>query len=225
MNDAGVKTCDVPENATFLEFLKAGEQDCVYDFGDAGTRTFILATNDEWKEQKMAHKKTQNTETEHKPEPESQPSATSITMPPVVGQMTASVGVPDNAIAEVKSLVPAGGDASMITVALAVVGVAGGGAAIKLYQNMVKSKHDQEMKRLEIEEKRSEKQDDQHQQCNVARAALEAKVAALTTRIEDLSARKSESPSLDLGDFDPEALEERLKKIEAALKTAKAKKR
>lgn len=176
----------------------------------------------------MGHhsKKATPAETEHKPEPEPTPSATTITMPPVVGQMTASVGVPENAIAEVKSLVPADGNASMITVALAFVGVAGGGAAIKLYQNMVKSKHDQKMKELEIEEKRADKQDDKHQACAAERVALEAKVAALGAKLEELAAKQSSTgSSFDLGDFDPEELEERLKKIEAALKPAKGKKR
>lgn len=227
MSDAGRPACKTHDGMSFTEFLAAGHEDCVYDFGDAGSRTFNVSMDDDVVEKKMGHhsKKAPPPEPEHKPEPEPQAPATTVTMPPIVGQMTASVGVPENAIAEVKSLVPADGNANIITVALAVVGVAGGGAAIKLYHNMVKSKHDQEMKRLEIEEKRSEKQDDQHQQCNVARAALEAKIAALTTRIEDLSVRKSDGPSLDLGDFDPEELEERLKKIEAALKPAKGKKR
>jgi len=222
MSDVGKPFCNVPHEATLLEFLKAGEEDCVYDLGDAGTITFNLTTNDDWKEEKMAHKKTPHVEPEHGTEPEPTPSATTITMPPVVGQMTASVGVPDNAIAEVKSLVPAGGDANMITVALAVVGVAGGGAAIKLYQNMVKAKHDEKMKALEIEQQRSEKQDDQHKQCDASRMALEAKVAALSAQVEKMTSTGS---SFDLGDFDPAELEERLKKIESALKTAKAKKR
>jgi hypothetical protein len=227
VNDGGKPVCDVPEDATFLQFLRAGHEDCVYDFGDAGTRTFNVSMGDQAKETKMGHaKKAPAPEPEHKLELEPTPVATTITMPPVVGQMTASAGVPENAIAEVKSLVPAGGDASMITVALAVVGVAGGGAAIKLYQNMVKSKHDQKMKELEIEEKRADKQDDKHQACASERLALEAKIASLTMKIDELAAKQtSTGSSFDLGDFDPEALEERLKKIEIALKPAKGKKR
>lgn len=171
-------------------------------------------------------KKKHTPEPEPTPEPVVAPAVTTATLPPVVGQMTASVGVPENAIAEVKSLVPADGNANMITVALAVVGVAGGGAAIKLYQNMVKSKHDQKMKELEIEERRTEKQDDKHQACAAERTALEAKVSALTAKVEELTAKMpSTGSSFDLGEFDPEELEERLKRIEAALKPAKGKKR
>ena len=225
MSDGGLPVCDVPESATFLEFLEAGKKDCVYDFGDAGSRTFNVSTSDDWKEQHMPP-------VIKKPvaEPELVPEQISVavptlTLPPAQGVTTATVGVADNAISEVKSLIPADGHANMITVALAAIGVAGGGAAIKLYQNMSKNKHEQAMKKLELEERRSEKQDDQHQQCNASRVALEAKIASLTARLEELAARKPESSSLDLGDFNPEELEERLKKIESALKPAKGKKK
>lgn len=228
MSDAGRPVCKTHDGMSFTEFLAAGHEDCVYDFGDAGSRTFNVSMDDDVVEKKMGHhsKKAPPPEPEHKPEPEPQAPATTVTMPPIVGQMTASVGVPENAIAEVKSLVPADGNANIITVALAVVGVAGGGAAIKLYQNMVKSKHDQKMKELEIEERRAEKQDDKHQSCAAERVALEAKVAALTAKVDELAAKQpSTGSSFDLGDFDPEELEERLAKIEAALKPAKGKKR
>jgi hypothetical protein len=220
VSDGGKPICDVRPGATFTEFLRAGREDCVYDFSDAGSVTFNLSTEEGDKPMKK-HSPPEAEKTDPLPV---QPPATSVTLPPVVGATTASVGVPDNAIAEVKSLIPADGNANMVTVALAVVGVAGGGAAIKFYQSMSKNKHEEAMKRLEIEQERNEKQDDKHEQCNASRLALEAKVASLTARVEELSSRKSET-SLDLGDFDPEELETRLKKIEAALKPAKAKKR
>lgn len=169
------------------------------------------------------HKQPEPSVEEHAPEPlPVQQAVPTVTMPPIQGVTTATVGVADNAISEVKSLIPAGGDANMVTVALAVVGVAGGGAAWKFYQSHSKNKHEEAMKKLEIEQQRSEKQDDQHKACDVARAALEAKVVALSAQVEKLS---SSGSSFDLGDFDPAELEERLKKIEAALKPAKGKKR
>jgi len=212
---------------SFVEFLAAGRENCVYDFGDAGSRTFNVSMDDDVVEKKMGHpKKTRESERKEEPAPELVPSAPTVTLPPALGQMTATMGAPENAIAEVKSLVPADGNANVITVALAVVGVAGGGAAIKLYQNMVKSKHDQKMKELEIEERRAEKQDDKHQACAAERMALEAKIAALGAKVEELTASMpSTGSSFDLGDFDPEELEVRLKKIEDALKPAKGKKR
>jgi hypothetical protein len=227
VTDGGLPACELREEMSFLEFLSAGRENCVYDFGDAGSRTFNVLMTDNVVEKKMGHpKRTREPEHKEEPVPELVPSAPTVTLPPVVGQMTATMGVPESAIAEVKSLVPADGNANVITVALAVVGVAGGGAAIKLYQNMVKSKHDQKMKELEIEERRAEKQDDKHQACAAERVALEARVVALTAKVDELAAKQpSTGSSFDLGEFDPEALEDRLKKIEAALKPTKGKKR
>lgn len=162
--------------------------------------------------------KSQPEEVAAMPTDASVPVAMTATAPPLPGATTATVGVAENAISEVKSLVPADGNANMVTVALAVVGVAGGGAAFKLYQNMVKSKHEKEMKRLEIEDKRAEKQDDQHQQCNAARVALEARLTALAARVEELSAKPAPQPALDLGDFNPEEIEDRLAKVESLVK-------
>jgi len=210
--------CDVRPGATFAEFLAAGREDCVYDFGDAGAVTFnVMAEED------TPMKKHKTPEPEPTQEPVQPPAPITATMPPVMGVTTASVGVADNAISEVKSLIPASGDASMVTVALAVVGVAGGGAAWKFYQSHSKNKHEEAMKRLEIEEQRSQKQDDQHQACNASRMALEAKVATLTAKVEEMSSKSSGS-SFDLGEFDPEEIEERLKKLEESLKQ-KAKRR
>ena len=202
---------------SFTEFLAAGREDCVYDPADASGWTFNVTT-----EEDAPMKKHKTPEPEPTLEPV-QPAPVTATLPPIVGATTATVGVPDNAIAEVKSLMPADGNANMITVALAVVGVAGGGAAIKLYQSMSKNKHDEAMKKLEIEQQRSEKQDDQHQACNASRVALEARVVALTAKVDEMSSKSSGS-SFDLGEFDPEEIEERLKKIEESLKP-KGKKR
>ncbi len=221
MSDGGKPACDLRPGATFTEFLAAGRADCVYDFGDAGSVTFNVAAEDEVVPMKK-HKQPEPP-VEHEPEPlPVQPAVPTVTMPPIAGVTTATVGVPENAIAEVKSLIPAGGDANMVTVALAVVGVAGGGAAWKFYQSHSKNKHEEAMKKLEIEQQRSEKQDDKHQACDAARMALEAKVAALSAQVEKMTSTGS---SFDLGDFDPAELEERLKKIEAALKPAKGKKK
>lgn len=112
---------------------------------------------------------------------------------------------PPTAIGEVKSLVGADGG-SMITVLLAIVGVAGGGAGWKFYQSFAKQRHEEKMKQLEIEatrvvkveavnaeraadlaeaERADKKKDDSHQKCSAERLALESKVAALEARLAD----------------------------------------
>lgn len=236
MSDAGLPYCVIPAAPTIHDLITL-PNDCVLPMG---LTTFNVPTEvvdshghvldgdfDPMgrggcqHEEEGSMKKHKTPEPEQAPEPlPVQPTPVAMTMPPVVGVTTATVGMSDNAISEVKSLVPADGNANLITVALAVVGVAGGGAAIKLYQNMVKSKHDEKMKQLEIEERRGDKQDDQHQACNAARAALEARVVALSAKVEELAAKPASSgSSFDLGDFDPEELEQRLKKIEESLKS------
>jgi hypothetical protein len=239
VSDAELPRCKLPVTPTLRDLVTL-PNDCVVEEGTAFiVREKIVDSHGhvldgdhdplgnggcQHEERKMKKHKTPEVEPTPEPLPV-QPAPMTATMPPVVGATTASVGVADNAISEVKSLMPADGNANMITVALAVVGVAGGGAAIKLYQNMVKSKHDEAMKRLEIEEQRTQKQDDQHQACNAARAALEARVATLGAKVEELATKPSSSgSSFDLEGFDPEELEQRLKKLEESLK-AKGKRR
>lgn len=145
-------------------------------------------------------------------------SVTPVPEAPPLAPSIASVGIPENALAEVKALVPAGEQASGMTVLLAVVGVAGGGAAVKFYRDFAKNKHEQAMKKLDIEQQRSEKQEDQHSQCNAARAVLEAKVVALEAKVVELG--KPREDGFDL-DFDADDLKSRLDKLEKALGTAK----
>lgn len=137
-----------------------------------------------------------------------------------------SVGV-DSAIAQVKSLVPADTSPGLLIGGAALLAVLG--AAFKFGPGVLKARteraqqaHELELEKLRLEREKSEKQDDQHKACATERAALEAKVAALTARIEDLSAKaeKAGAAALNLGDLDPEAIEERLAAIEKKLKPA-----
>lgn len=151
----------------------------------------------------------------------------------------ATVGV-DQAVSQVKSLIPAGADASpalMIggAAALAVVGAAikFGPSVLKARAERAEREHEAKMKQLEIEEKKTEKQDDQHQQCNVSRIALEAKVTSLTSNLEAVSSKYAElekklesvesggSGGSGIGDMSPEDLAERLEAIEKKLKSVK----
>lgn len=173
------------------------------------------------------HRDTPEWLAEHAKEIRMSQETVTITQPPAPGPMTATVGVPDNALEQVKSLVPVGAQANGTTVLLALVGVAGGGAAFKLYQNMTKNNaekseraHELEMKRLDLEHQSKQSSEDQHKSCAVERAALEAKVAGLTAKLEEISA-KTEKSSMSLSGLDPEDLEQRLVKIEKTLKPAR----
>lgn len=191
----------------------------------------------------------QEIEKPEEPAPMSAPeTTTTITAPPSVGETsvtavptTATVGV-DAAVSQIKALLPAGADASPGLLIGGAAGLAVVGAAVKFGPSILKARaeraaearqleHEEKMKKLEIEEKRAEKQEDQHGSCSAQRVLLEARVAAAEQRSAALEARLievaakaekavSSAPSMDLGDFDPEDLEERLKKLEKALKPA-----
>ena len=138
------------------------------------------------------------------------------TLPDRHPELVAAAEQPANSLADIQKLVPADGNVTGMTVALAVVGVAGSGALVKFYRDWQKSKHEENMKRLEIEEKKADKQDDSHQKCAVERIALEARISDLDAK---LSKVEKKSMALSFGDdFDPEELQARLVKLEKLMK-------
>lgn len=155
---------------------------------------------------------------------------------PLAGPPTAPVAhvteapSPATAVAELQALLPKDGSGGTgITVILTLIAVGGGGAAWKFYQSFAKQKHEQRMKELEIKEKKIELQDDKndHKTCELARAndraAWEAKVAALESRLAESEKRAAEvaqaakSPEFT---FDIDEVEQRLAEVEKALKKA-----
>lgn len=184
------------------------------------------------------------------PVPETLAVAVTPAPPPAVTQTTATVGVdaavnqikallPAGTDASPGLLI--GGAAGLAVVGAAVkMGPGLLKARAERLANEKERAHELEMEKLKLEEKRvknqksekqSEKSDDQHGQCTAARLALEVRVAAaeqksaaLEARLIEVAARAekavSSAPSMDLGDFDPEDLEDRLKKLEKALKPA-----
>lgn len=142
-----------------------------------------------------------------------------------------SVGV-DQAIGQMKSLIPAGQDASPALMVGGAAVLAVVGAAIKLGPGFIKAAQAAKMKKLEIEEKKAEQGEENHAKCSAERAMLEVKLSEQANQISALSSKlsevekkvsaKAESGSIDLGDFDPEEMQERLEAIEKALKKATA---
>jgi len=141
------------------------------------------------------------------------------------------------AVGELGGLLPKDGSGgSAITVMLALIAVAGGGAGWKFYQSFAKQKHEQRMKELELKEKRleiqsqSEDKKDDHKACEAARAAdraaLEAKIAELSAKLDAKASEEKPAPApptLPDLPFDPEELNDRLEQIERALKKAPSK--
>lgn len=130
---------------------------------------------------------------------------------------TATVSV-DAAVTQTKELLGKDAGPGLLIAGAAVLAVVG--AAVKIVPTWLKGKQELEAKRIEAEQARTEKQDDNHQKCSTERAMLEAKVSALQSKLDivEAKAEKAGSASLNMGDFDPEELQERLAKIEKALK-------
>jgi hypothetical protein len=175
----------------------------------------------EWKAEHRGHK--EHKMEEQKPVEIAIPDTVSMTPPPAPVVTTSTVSV-DAAVAQTKELLGKDAGPGLLIAGAAALAVVG--AAIKIVPNYIKGKQELESKRIEAEQARSEKQDDNHQKCSTERMMLESKVAALQSKLDivEAKAEKAGSASLNMGDFDPEELEERLAKIEKALKTKPKKK-
>lgn len=127
--------------------------------------------------------------------------------------------------ANLQAVLPKAADTSGLTVLMAVVAVAGGGAAWKFYDSHSKRKHEENMARIE-------RGDDQHGACKAERAALDAKLSQVAERLEGALRRLNEvaksleqvcSETPSLGGLEPDVLEDRLEKLEKAFKVSKKK--
>ena len=96
---------------------------------------------------------------------------------------------PTSAAGELGKLVPANGQISGLTVVLAAVAVLGGGAAWKFYSQHSKEKHEERMKRLEIEANRPETPD-QHPSCKTQAEATSKALADLSSQTAAIKARQ-----------------------------------
>ena len=194
----------------------------------------------EWKaEHNVSHRHTKHKENPPMsdivtPAPEEHHVEAAAPQLPAAPQATATVGV-DAAVAQVKSLVPHDASPGLLVggaAALAVIGAAikFGPQALKNRAEAAEREHEREMRRLELEEKKAQQNDDQHGKCSVERAALEAKVAALESSLSGMAAKVEEAAKAAgekpaaVGNFDPEDLEERLAMLEKALKPQRKKK-
>jgi len=162
--------------------------------------------------------------------PEEEPPMSDAVQQQEAPKTTESIGV-DAAVAQVKTLVPTDASPALMiggAAALAVIG-----AAIKLGPGMLKARaearerdHELQMKKLELEEKKSEdRSEDEHKACSVARGALELRVTGVEKRLDEVAAeaKKAVASGPSFGEnFDPESIEDRLARLEKAAKANKA---
>jgi len=105
-----------------------------------------------------------------------------------------------------------GGD-STLTLLLAILAVVGGGAAWKFYTQYSEQKHDQKMKEMELNAKAQGLAGAQPPPCQAAKVQLDAEIKEIKARLAKVDQKMSLS-----ADFDGDALERKVKKLEKRLK-------
>jgi uncharacterized protein HemX len=108
---------------------------------------------------------------------------------------------------DVNQLTQSAGGGPVVAIALAGMAVLGGGAAMKFYKQFSEQKHEQAMKKLELEA--------QSQGLNAQNAVVEGRLAAMEAKLASME-KKTSSFSAD---FDASDLEERIEKLEKKAKT------
>lgn len=111
------------------------------------------------------------------------------------------------------------GNDSTLTIVLAFIAVIGGAGMIKFYQKWSEQRHEQAMKRLDIEASQAGLNGAQPPPCQVKQAEVEAKLSSIEARLV-----KAERMSVSMpDDFDAEDLQKKVDRIEKTLKASKAK--
>ena len=150
---------------------------------------------------------------------------------------------PANGVADLSQIQGLAGGNPIVTVILAVILVGGGTAGWKFWQKKSEQNHELSMKKVDMELEMAGLNGAQPPPCQAASAKVSSELSEIRSslsangeahkklqeQIDDLSERLSKlekkSASLFSGDFDPEDVEDRLKKIEKALKADAAAKK
>jgi uncharacterized protein HemX len=113
------------------------------------------------------------------------------------------------------------GGGGMVGVVLAIVAVAGGGAAWKFYSQRSEQAHELAKEKMKMEAQAAGLNGAQPPPCQAANVALEQKVTALTARVEAAEAKADAAAKKGAGlsaDFDAEGLERQVKRLAKAVK-------
>lgn len=116
---------------------------------------------------------------------------------------------------DVNQLTQSAGGGPVVAIALAGMAVLGGGAAMKFYKQFSEQKHEQAMKKLELEAQSQGLNGAQPPPCAAQNAVVEGRLAAMEAKLASME-KKTSSFSAD---FDASDLEERIEKLEKKAKT------
>ena len=111
------------------------------------------------------------------------------------------------------------GSDSTLAIVLALIAVIGGAGMIKFYQKWSEQRHEQAMKRLDIEASQAGLNGAQPPPCQVKQAEVEAKLTSIEARLTKAERMTVSMPD----DFDAEELQKKVDRIEKTLKASKAK--
>lgn len=132
-----------------------------------------------------------------------------------VAETQATTAEPPAAPFDVNQLTQAAGGGPVAAIVLAGIAVLGGGAAMKFYKQFSEQKHEQAMKKLELEAQSQGLNGAQPPPCAAQNAVVEGRLAAMEAKLASME-KKTSSFSAD---FDASDLEERIEKLEKKAKT------
>lgn len=158
------------------------------------------------------------------PAPVSEPLAEPVAEAPSANTLSSLSEAPP--VADLSGLKDMAGDNSVLMVILALVAVLGGGTAWKFYQQNATQKHEQAMRKLDLEAKAMKVQNTSPPACQQVHAKMEAEISDLGKRLSDHASAVEErlakverrTLSLTGAGVDLEELEQRVAKVEKAVK-------
>lgn len=146
------------------------------------------------------------------PTPQPEPVVEAKPAPAPVPELTETVGVSQDITAAADAAKSLGGDyAPMVAIALAGMAVAGGSKAWNFYRDRAEQKHEQEMKKLEIEAQSKGMDGQQPPPCAAKSTAMQAEIDGLKAKIAGIE-KKTASISADFDGDDVERQVKRMKK-------------
>lgn len=146
------------------------------------------------------------------PSPQPEPVVEAQPTPAPVPELTETVGVSQDITAAADAAKSLGGDyAPMVAIALAGMAVAGGSKAWSFYRDRAEQKHEQEMKKLEIEAQNKGMDGQQPPPCAAKSTAMQAEIDALKAKLAGIE-KKTASISADFDGDDVERQVKRMKK-------------
>lgn len=141
--------------------------------------------------------------------------------------VTAHTAVPDHApevpVGDMTDIMGAVGGGPLGILALVVL-VVGGGAGWKFWSKLSEQKHEQAMKRLEIESAQFSTGGAQPPPCQAKQAEVDAKLSKLADELEEMrtQVKRMERKLTSVAGLDTDDVQDRLKALEATIKERKA---